>query len=241
MTLQFPGGAPSDDQEWSDRWRRWLGDIGEWVKEKIAAHDTALDDIAQFFGFTDLAGMQGGSEILYNDYLVAGTAVATSGSAVPDFDELRNGLYLYAFAGTGPTVEQAFFTIHILHNISDGSSPTFHVHWTHNNATPSGDVKWQIDYSIARGYGVDAFPAPTTVTSTQTAGAQYIHHITSDDDMTMTFANIEPDCVLIGRIYRDPADGSDTFADDAFLIQVDMHFEMGQVSTIDRNRPFTGF
>jgi len=34
MALKFPGGAPSDDEAWSERWRRWLGDLGEWLNSQ---------------------------------------------------------------------------------------------------------------------------------------------------------------------------------------------------------------
>ena len=43
MTIQFPGGAPSDDVEWSERWRRWLGDLGEWARENVGIQDFALE------------------------------------------------------------------------------------------------------------------------------------------------------------------------------------------------------
>jgi hypothetical protein len=174
---------------------------------------------------------------IYGDYLVSGLAVATGANA-PDLVTVRDGLQLYGFAGTGAVTEQAYFTIHILHDIKAGSSPTFHVHWTHNNATPSGDVKWQIEYSAARGYSADTYPATTTLSATQTAGAQYTHHITDDDDMTISESNLEPDMVLLGRLFRNPADAADTFEDDAMLIQVDMHYEIGQTGTFERNRPF---
>lgn len=177
---------------------------------------------------------------VYQDYLISGTAVGIGVNA-PDLANLRDGLYLYAFAGTGATVEQAFFTVHLLHDIKPGSKPTFHIHWTHNVASPTGNVKWNIEYSYARGYGVDAYPATTTISTVQAAGAQYTHHITPDDDMELTLTNMEPDMVLIGRIYRDPTDGSDTFGNDAFLIQIDLHYEVGQIGTYQRNRPFNGF
>ena len=176
---------------------------------------------------------------LYSDYLVPGTSISRGASA-PDLAELRDGLFLPAFDGAA-TPEQAFFTLHLLHDIRPESTPTFHIHWTHNNGTPSGDVKWSVDYTFARGYGVDAFGATSTLTTTQTAGAQYTHHITPDDDMPVTLTNLEPDMLLICRIYRDPTDAADTFADDAFLIQIDMHYEMWQIASKERNRPFNGY
>lgn len=179
---------------------------------------------------------------VFDDYLVSGLAIARGATAPPTLTELRDGLNLYAFAGTGVTVEQGYFTLHLLHGLRPGTFPTFHVHWTHKNASPSGDVKWFIDYSIAKGYGVSTYPAPTTLSAVQTAGAQYTHHITDDDDMPLaSLTEVEPDSVLICRVYRDPADAADTFADDAFLIQVDMHYERDKMGTHERNRPFDGF
>lgn len=183
--------------------------------------------------------VDGWTQPLYDDYLINGTAVAL-GTNAPDLAEVRNGLFLYAFAGTGAVVEQAFFTLHILHGIQQDTTPTFHVHWTHNQASPSGDVKWNIDYSLAKGYSQSTYAAPTTLSSAQTAAAQYTHHITDDDDMPLaSIAEVEPDSVLIGRIYRNPADEADTFEADAFLIQVDMHYLRNRLGTPERNTPFT--
>jgi hypothetical protein len=176
-----------------------------------------------------------GYESVFSDYLVSGTAVRL-GATPPDMAELRDSLYLPAFDGATLT-EEVYFTVHVLHDIRPGSTPTFHVHWTHNNASPTGDVKWQIDYSLSKGYSAGTFPAPTTVTTTQTAGAQYTHHITDDDDMPLT-GDFEPDAAIICRLYRDSTDSADTFADDAFLVQVDMHYEIAAFGTQDRNRPF---
>lgn len=178
------------------------------------------------------------SSVIYNDYLTSGLAV-TVGASAPDLVELRNGIYLRAFDGAA-TSEQAFFSVHILHDIAPGSNPTFHVHWTHKVASPSGNVKWFIDYSVAKGYSTGTFGAPNTLSSIQEAGAQYTHHITPDDDMTVT-ESLEPDTLLLCRIYRNPADGDDTFADDAMLVNIDLHYQIGQTGTSERNRPFSGF
>lgn len=172
---------------------------------------------------------------LYADYLIPGTSVR-GGATAPDTAELRDGLYLPAFDGVA-TAEQAFFTVHILHDFRRGQQPTFHVHWSHNQASPSGNVKWFIDYSYSHGYEAGTFGAPTTLSVVDAAGVQYAHHITDDDSMTVT-ADMEPDGQLICRIYRNPADGEDTFAADAFLIGVDMHYQIGQIATFERNRPF---
>jgi hypothetical protein len=177
---------------------------------------------------------------VFDDYLVPGLSLA-KGANAPDLEELRDGLFENAFAGTLTVVEQAFFSVHILHGIKAGTTPTFHIHWAHNNATPSGDVKWSIDYSVAKGYGAGTFAAPTTVTTTQTAPAQYVHQITDDDDMPINVTDLEPDSLLLGRVYRDPDDAADTFADDAFFLELDIHYERDKIGTLDRNRPYDGF
>ena len=177
---------------------------------------------------------------VYDDYLVSGLNLVTpGGSSSPTLLNFRNNIWLYAFEDT-PSVQEGFFDIHIKHDIKANTDITFHIHWTHNIASPSGNIKWNIEYTFAKGYEAGTFFDPVTVSTIQTAGAQYAHHITDDDDMVITAPHdIEPDTILIARIYRDSTDGSDTFASDAFLLHVDMHYVKARTGTKERNRPFT--
>ena len=176
----------------------------------------------------------------WNDLTVGGLAVETKGSDPPDLAELRNGMYLFAFAGTGATVEQAFTSFHILHDYKAGTKLYPHVHWTHNTATPSGDVHWQLDYIVAKGHDLGTFGAPTTITLTDTALPQYTHQIIeTTEGNAISSTNIEPDTVILFRLYRDPANGSDTFENDAFLVQLDLHYESDGRKTNEKTSPFT--
>ena len=175
---------------------------------------------------------------VFDDYLTSGDALA-KGASAPDFTEFRDGIFMNAYSGVS-TAEQAFFEVHILHGFRAGQEPTFHVHWTHNQAAPSGDVKWFLDYSYSDGYSNGVFPAPTTLSTVQTAGPQYTHHITDDDEMVVT-ESMEPDGVLLCRLYRDPGDVEDTFENDAFIVEIDMHYERDKIGTAERNRPYTGY
>ena len=175
------------------------------------------------------------NEVKYNDYLVAGNSIGTKPTTNPPaLAVIRDNLEQYQFEKD----DQGFFTLHILHDFKAGSIPTFHCHWTHNEVAPSGDVVWKIEYSIIRGYEQDQFPASRTMSSVQTAESQYTHHITPDDMPLLDTDDLEIDAVLIGRVYRGNAGDGDTFNGDPFLLQIDMHYEMGQVGTIERNRPF---
>lgn len=180
------------------------------------------------------------STSVFNDYTYAGIAISSSGPSTPSLTTFRDNIKLNAFTGTGTQINEGFFSIHLLHDLKAGSDMSFHIHWTHNNAAPSGNVKWYIDWAIARGYEAGTFPAADIVSSVQTAGAQYAHHITPDSDIVLTnTVEMEPDAILIGRIYRDPADVADTFEDDAFLMHIDLHYEMTRDGTTEKNRPFT--
>lgn len=209
----------------------------------VLIEDSAAGNAKKSITVEDLRGgpVEFNTTDTYSDYLVSGLTILTDVNA-PDIEILRDSVRLYAFAGTGPNTEQGFFTLHILHDIKAGTTPTLHIHWTHKIAAPSGNVKWQLEITAARGYGAGTFPATTVISSTQAAGAQYTHMITPDTDMPLPAALaavLEPDMVLICRVFRNPADAADTFANDAFLLQIDMHYVQGQEGTTERNRPFT--
>ncbi len=190
----------------------------------------------------DLTAPNALTDTVYSDYLVSGFAIGRGASA-PTLKVFRGTAYQFAFAGTGPT-EQGFFNIHLLHGLKLGTDLTFHIHWGHIIASPTGNVKWQIDYTLARGSGAGTFPATTSLSTTQAAPAQYVHQITADDDMTISNSiEMEPDSIILGRVYRDPSDAADTFANDAYLFQLDVHQQNAHVGTTERNRPFlsTGY
>lgn len=187
----------------------------------------------------------GMSNTRYNDYTVSGLAVKNTDANSPDLETFVGNIQQMAFDAT--TNQYAYFTIHILHDIKKGTAPTFHVHWSHKIASGSytpdtQKVVWEIEYAIARGYGAGTFGTTRTLTAAAMfAGAQYEHHITPDD-MSMhadDVAILEPDCVIIGRLQRKANDANDTFANDAFLLQIDMHYEVGQFGTVERSRAFT--
>lgn len=176
----------------------------------------------------------------WNDYLNTGLALPRTAANAPTITTYRGNISQLAFTGTGGVINETWINVHILHDYKKGTKLYPHIHWSHNNASPSGDVKWIVEYSVSKGHGAGVFPASTTINLVQTAAAQYTHQIieTSSDDAIVA-TNLEPDSVVQFRIYRDPTDGEDTFEDDAFLLYFDCHVETDGKLTNEKVTPFT--
>lgn len=175
----------------------------------------------------------------FNDYLNSGLSLPRIGANAPSLTTYRDGLFQLAFDG-GVSLNETWANIHILHDYKDGTKIYPHIHWSHIVGAPSGDVKWNIEYSVSKGHSGGTFGASTTVSVTQTAGAQYTHQIAevSEGD-AIDATNLEPDSVVQFRVYRDPTDGADTFANDAYLIYFDCHVESDRILTNEKVSPFT--
>jgi hypothetical protein len=175
----------------------------------------------------------------WNDYLAPGLNLPRSAGSAPAIKPFRGNLNALAFAGNTGT-EETWCSIHILHDYKPGTKIYPHVHWSHDTASPSGDVKWQIEYSVAKGHSGGVFPAATTISLIQTAEAQYTHQIieTSDGD-AIDATNLEPDTVILFRLFRDANDGADTFENDAFMLYLDIHLESDRILTNEKVSPFT--
>ncbi len=176
----------------------------------------------------------------WNDFLMPGLVLPRTAANAPAITAFQGNIDALAFQNAGNQPRETWSTIHVLHDYREGTLLFPHIHWSHNNGAPSGDVKWQIEYSISKGHSGGTFPASTTVSLIQTAAAQYTHHlveVSAADAIPATEA--EPDSVILFRIFRDSGDGEDTFGDDAFLLFFDIHFQSNLMLTNEKVRPFT--
>ncbi len=73
-----------------------------------------LNNVLPKDGSEPMVGQLPLSDPTFDDYIVSGLELRLGASA-PDLENLRDGLYALAFAGTGGVVEQGFFVIHIRH------------------------------------------------------------------------------------------------------------------------------
>lgn len=176
----------------------------------------------------------------WNDLLFAGLTLPRTASNAPAVTTFRGNIKAIAFQNGGAQPRETWASIHVLHDYMEGTKIFPHIHWSHNNSSPSGDVKWQLEYSVSKGHSGGTFPATTTVSLIQTAAAQYTHHIieTSTAD-AIPVDEVEPDSVVLFRVFRDSGDPEDTFADDAFLLFFDIHYQVDTTLTNEKVRPFT--
>lgn len=141
-------------------------------------------------------------------------------------------MFAYSFSATA--MKEVWVNFHIDHDYAMGTPIYLHTHWLNAAAVPNtGKVRWGFEYTIAKGHQQAAFPAPTTVYVNQSCNAtRYMHHI-AETSLTdaVPGTNIEPDCILMVRIFRDAADPIDDCSDAVFLLTADCHYQVGQYAT----------
>ena len=178
----------------------------------------------------------------FNDYTIAASNLPRAHATAPSLTNFRGNIDLPAFTGTGGASQELFGSIHIQHDHMPGTKLFPHIHWSHIIASPTGDVKWQFEYTVMTGFSSGVFGAPTTVSIIETAGTQYAHQIAAiADNDAIPSTNLEPDTLVLFRIFRDPSDGSDTFENDAFLLAIDVHYQSQLAFTNEKARPFTKY
>ena len=135
--------------------------------------------------------------------------------------------YAYAF-GVDDIVWMNF---HVPHDIVPNGQIFFHAHWF-TNGTSTNSVKWQWDYTYAKGFNQGAFDfaSPTTVTAEEAAsGTAYQHMVTETVGQTVDGLT-EPDGIIQVRLSRITNGGSEN-ADTVFLTTSDIHYQSTNQST----------
>lgn len=161
--------------------------------------------------------------------------IRVAGADDPTFSVFRGNIRAFEFSAT--LMKEAFLVYHIPHDYVPGTDIYFHTHWANAAAVPNtGNVIWGFEYSYAKGYNQEAFPAASTVTVTQACPAtRYQHNIA--ETAAVTIAGLEIDGLVLVRVYRDGAAGGDTCTDSAFLFTADLHYQSTNVATKQKNGP----
>jgi hypothetical protein len=168
-----------------------------------------------------------GDATVFNDINISGNSLGVGPVAPGTVALVGSGILTYAFIGTGVQVDELHGSVEILHDYEEGSEIVPHVHWmpTTNDA---GNVKWQMEY-IWFNRGATAGASATISTVAAAGGTAWVGHISSFPGISGV--GMEMGSRFSFRIFRDPADGSDTYEHPVALLDIGIHYEVDTIGS----------
>lgn len=177
-----------------------------------------------------------GDATVFDDIMVFPDATNRGGSNGPVWggqasEYFRNngsgsqGVFLWMFSKSSE--QELYFSVQIPHSYKIGTTLYPHIHWTTKTGTPTGtDVVWGLEYTVVAIGGTFGNTTILTANSlipgmTPTGTGQ--HLITPLGTIPGTGLGISS--VLICRVFRAAANGSDTFDNETGLLGIDFHFQ----------------
>lgn len=182
----------------------------------VLRNDTEVNNFDGKYGWQDLRGSILGSHL-------------GQGSNSPTWTVLQNGVYGYTFAESG--TNEAWINFHLPHDYVPGTEIHVHVHWLPTN-TNTGVTRWGFEYTLAKGYSQAVFPSTSTIYLEQAASGTALTHqiIETTVGNGIPSTNLEPDVIIMARVFRDGSHVNDTYYASAFCVEFDLHYQ----STLDR-------
>ena len=170
--------------------------------------------------------------IRWEDSKIKGSQVKLLGvSNLPDWEQFQDdgagstGVYTWHFDKN--TLEQVFYDDQITHMYKAGSEIRPHIHWAPTTAG-GGVVKWGVELTwAAKG---DVFPTTETWETLSPAEGVARRYQTSEFD-PVTLPEIKESTFFLMRLYRDAADGEDTYDADAAWLGFDFHLQHEKMGT----------
>ncbi len=192
------------------------------VIPKFMAKGIKIDQEAPAFGWRDIT---------------SAIEVRGVGANDPTFS-VYTGTTTRSYLFSAGTMNEVFSVVHVPHDWVPGTAIHFHAHWSNAAAVPNtGNVVWKFDYSFAKGFGQEAFPAIQTATVIAACPAtRYIHNVS--ETTAVTIPTMEVDGLILVRCYRDAANGLDTCADAVFLHTMDVHYQTTNMATKNKAPSF---
>ncbi len=181
----------------------------------------------------------GGVDILegWNDLKTSFSTGKAVGGNVPTFGVFIDGVKEYNFSA-GVLEELQMQSLHMGHDYKPGSEMFFHIHWAPDD-TNTGVVRWGIEYIIARGHEQMAFPASTTIYLEQAGSGTAKFHQTTEDVAGISL-NVEPDTLILTRVFRDGGHTNDTYTGLAWGLEMDLHYKSDRKNTVNKEPNFYG-
>ncbi len=153
--------------------------------------------------------------------------VVPSGATAPDRATIPGATNLDAWAFDGnATTESLGSSFEIPHDYEEGTDLRPHLHWAGSSAG-AGNVKWNFTYTLI----VPGAEATAEATLTFTAANPGLGANSRPIGAATEFPVISGTGLKIGtiirfRLFRNPGDAADTYADDALLFQAGIHYEL---------------
>lgn len=164
-----------------------------------------------------------------SDITVRGTGVNN-----PTWATFRNGISAFSFSATA--MNECWLNFHIKHDYAPGTPIHLHTHWS-TTGTNTGVCRFGFEYTIAKGHQQSQFNATSTVYVEQAAtGTAYTHMIAETTGITSS--EIEPDTLILVRVFRDVANAADTLTDAAFVFTADIHYQCDRLATLNKSPNF---
>jgi hypothetical protein len=185
----------------------------------------------------NLTELDGRTKLGWRDNIVQ--LIGRGAFSDPPFVQFKGGIYLLAFSHI--LQQEAFASFHIDHDYAMGTPIYPHIHWSVDTDT-TGTVRWGFEYTIAKGHQQEAFSEPIIRYVEQNVdGTPYKHYIAEvSDAMAIPGAGIEPDTIILCRVFRDSAHSNDTYDGNAFGMCVDMHYLADKSTTVNKSPNFFG-
>jgi len=164
-----------------------------------------------------------------NDFTITGTGYSWVDGWIGASVQGSVGVYVWHF-NTGE-INEVFFSVQLPHAYKEGTDLKPHIHWTKHNSD-SGNVKWGLEYTICN--VASTFPDTTTLTSTSvdtgSSTTPYNHLLTNLGTISGTGLTVSS--MLIGRLFRDGIDPTDTYDGYAALLEFDIHYQVDSLGSI---------
>ena len=172
-----------------------------------------------------------GNATVWDDLRFPVSSVKRLGFSDPGWRQFKDSgggsVGVYSLAFDKNIEEEVYFTVQLPHSYKEGSNITPHVHWSPADGD-AGNVVWALEYTWANMNGT--FGNTTTIIVTDaadgTVGKHQFVDFSAIDGTGKTISSI-----LMCRLYRFSSSGADTYDDDAFLLEIDFHFEMDTIGS----------
>jgi hypothetical protein len=165
----------------------------------------------------------------------------TTGANAPTFEQWftngagSRGVYLYSFdKAITAQQKEIFFTLQLPH-AWNGGAVHLHVHWIGDTNGAAATPQWGLEYTFKNLGAVFGNTAIILGTGNEQGDASIValkHYVTELGILTPDATNNAISAVLIGRLFRNSGNVSDTYAGKCGLLYIDAHIVMDATGSV---------